>query len=48
MDLKDNIESNSFILQMRKLRTQEVKRLAADSLGEFLLVYDVPYVDTKH
>lgn len=38
------IKSNSFMLQMRKLRPQEVKRLAADPLGEFLLVYNVPYL----
>lgn len=37
-------ESNSFTLQMRKLRPGEVKRLVADPLGEFLLVYNVPYL----
>lgn len=38
------IKSNSFILQVRKLRLQEVKQLAADPLREFLLVYNVPFL----
>lgn len=36
-------ESNSFLLQMRKLKPQEVKQLAADPLGKILLVFIVPY-----
>lgn len=38
------IKSNSFTLQMRKLRPPEVKRLAADPLREFLWVYNVPFL----
>lgn len=38
------MKSNSFVLQMRKLRPREVKQLAANPLGEFLLIYKVPYL----